>query len=184
MTRLLLTITAIFAGVWIVPPPQPTFEEVNLNYLVPEVSEDLRKPDDCAQFAIYTVITNMGCDVDEAAFIRLMKAKHENGGTKVSDLPKQLWPWIPSAYHKTGSTTDLHSQLAAGRPAILITMWPQENRPAFGHGMVLSGKTDEGWILIDDRGSFTVSDDFFNTIWLGQWIEVGGKLDGRTPNTL
>lgn len=148
-------------------------EAADLAYSVPVLPEEVRRPDDCAQFAMYAILDNMGCEVDVSAFERMLVSKHENGGTSVSGLPAQMWPWAPARYHKTGSLLDLREQLARGRPALVITMWPFENRPNFGHGMAVTGYNGGNWKVMDDRGVFEVSEDFFNDVWTGQWVEVG-----------
>lgn len=150
-------------------------EAVDLGYSVPSLPAEVRRPDDCAQFAMYAILDNMGCEVDVSSFERMMTAKHESGGTNVSDLPRQMWPWAPARYHATGNLSDLREQLQKGRPALVVTMWPLEKREAFGHGMVVTGYNGDAWMVMDARGVFDVSECFFTDVWTGQWLEVGAR---------
>ena len=150
-------------------------ESVDLAYEVPSLPAEVRQDDDCAQFAMYAILDNMGCDMDPEDFTRMMTSKHEAGGTDVESLPGQVWPWAPARYHPTGTLADLREQLENRRPVLVVTMWPNEEREAFGHGMVVTGYNGNGWKVMDSRGVFDISEDFFKDVWTGQWLEIGAR---------
>lgn len=158
--------------------PEPKIEAVDLGFKVPEVNEALRQNNDCAQFAMFSVLANSGWKVNDATYQDLLSARKDTG-TSPSAIPSKLWPYMPSFYHRTGTLNDLKASLREGRPAIIV-VWSDLEHTSGGHGMVAVGfkTTADGTsiMLLDDRGIFSVSPAMFDRMWSGQWVELGNKL--------